>query len=84
MIERIGRPSHHACPEKQEPGGERGRADQHDEGVVVDIAGLQPTAPRVTSSTRAAMPSGPSPSMIMLSPIFQNRRASQHAPGARR
>ena len=37
------RPARHQCsPREHEPGDERGDADQHGEGVVVEIAGLQP------------------------------------------
>ena len=54
-------------------------ADQHREGVVVDVAGLQlhDAAGDVDHARRNAV--GPRPSMILPSPPFQNRWPSQKA-----
>ena len=42
MTERIGQLSISPAPREHEPGDQRGDADQHGEGVVIEVAGLQP------------------------------------------
>ena len=45
---------------------------------MVEIAGLQPHHPRVTSITRADTPSGPRPSISRPSPYFHRARPSHN------
>ena len=43
VTERIGQLGHQCTPAREhEPGDQRRRADQHGEGIVIEIAGLQP------------------------------------------
>ena len=75
------RRSHHQPLHEHVPGDQDDDADQHGEGVVIDVAGLQPARLRARRRCVAlAMPSGPNPSMILPSPLFHSpRRAASPA-----
>ena len=77
--ESSGQSPHDAHPTvtEQVPADQHGDADQHDEGVVVDVAGLQPhRAACAASSVARAIPSGPNRSMMPTSPPRQSAQPS--------
>ena len=84
MTERIGQLDISALPREHEPGDERRDADQHGEGVVIEIAGLQPhdVAGHVEHARRDAVrPEAVDQPAVAALP---QEAAEPHAPDARR
>ena len=63
-------------PAEHEIGDDQRHADQHDEGVVIEVAGLQPDDAVGDVDARApTTPSGPMPSMTVPSPVLPQEAA---------